>query len=141
MNSIEKDIEPDIDIICELTLSLDSIAYFNNYENVFIVDTVIAKTNSIGEVHAFPLDKYKPSLHLENMHDVSLPALIELAKKLDYQLPDNIVIITINILDNLTIKNKFSSDLIAGYDNILGRIKTILGKQLTPGIQQVSRST
>lgn len=126
LEKLEKTIGKEIDVVSELTLSLDLIKYFDRYKSIIIIDTYISKDDAVGALKVFTLDGYFPTLHLENIHDISLPDLFSVAMKLGYEVPQQIKIIAINIVDNETISCRLTKELKEGFEGLFVEVQEVV---------------
>jgi len=117
---------PEADYLLFLTVSLDILHEISGYRKILIIDTIISKNGIPGKVKMYTLPDYEPTLHLENAHDISLPRLIDLAKKLNIPLTNDIQIISIEISDHITISSQMSPVVSANYLSILNHVRLII---------------
>ncbi len=129
IDDLKSEFEEKTDFTTALTGSLDLINEINGYENLLILDTIKSVNGEPGAVNDFDLDDYRPTMHLENFHDSSLPVTIALGRKLGYELPKKIHIITVEISDNKTISDKLSSQLSIKYNSIYRKIRHLVEQQ------------
>ena len=130
IDDLKNEFEEKTDFTTALTGSLDLINEINGYENLLILDTIKSVNGEPGSVNAFSLENYQPTTHLENFHDSSFPDTIALGRKLGYELPKKIHIITIEIIDNKTISNKLSLQVSLKYKSIYNKIKHLVGQYI-----------
>ena len=130
IDDLKSEFEEKTDFTTALTGSLDLINEINGYENLLILDTIISVNGEPGSVNDFDLDDYQPTMHLENFHDSSLPVTIALGRKLGYELPKKIHIITVEISDNKTISNQLSPQISLKYNAIYQEIMRLVGQHI-----------
>ena len=116
-----------------LTLSLDVLEEIITYEKIIIIDTVKSSQKKPGTVTIYPLQKYQPTLHLENMHDISFPNLIMLGAFLGYSITKDIEIISIEVHDHTTISTAYSSEIEVSFSSIFSKIKKTIALSLKSG--------
>lgn len=114
-----------------LTLSLDLLNDINGYSKIIVIDTVKTRQGSPGYVQCYSLRNYQPTLHLENIHDISFPDMAELGKLLDYSIPEDISIIAIEIVDHETITNELSPLISLAYTSIYSKVLQMIRSQIT----------
>ncbi len=115
-----------IDLILNPVLSIDLLPGVEDYKRLIFIDTVLVGEKEPGYVHFLSLENYKPTLHLENYHDISLKTFIELGIHLGFNITQDIMIIAIEIRENLNISEKMTDQLEGEQDEILKRIKGFL---------------
>lgn len=121
---------PNTDYKLFSTLSLDVLEEIAGYKKIVILDTIKTIDSVPGRVDMFTINNYSPTLHLENLHDISLPVLIKVGKQTGYTITDEISIITIEILDYLTISTRLSPAISDLYHSIFNRVRDLLCKEI-----------
>ena len=109
---------------------MDTLEQIKDYKKIIILDTVKTRSGITGTVSVYPVQEYLPTLHLENLHDVSLPVLIKLGRNLGYSIAEEIYIISIEIADHTTISNNLSHRITELYSSILTSVHGILNKEI-----------
>lgn len=117
---------PGIDLILNPILSIDLLPGVEVYKRLIFIDTVLVCDKEPGNVHFFSIETYKPTLHLENYHDISLKTFIELGIHLGFNITQDIIIIAIEIRENLNISEKMTIQLERERNGILEKIKNFL---------------
>jgi hydrogenase maturation protease len=124
LEDLKQEFEDAYEIINELTLALDHIVYFEDFEHIVILDTILETNTSPGRVNHFTLDNYTPTIHLESFHDISLPALLEVVHQLEKKAPIKIVVITITIRENKNISMELSDELQLVYNEVYEHVRS-----------------
>ena len=107
-----------------LVFNLDIVNDIKGYKTLILVDACEDETEGI--INSFQLEDYILTLHLSNYHDTSLPEGIAFGRKMDFEIPEKIEIITISIKDIGLIDNDLSENLKKKYDYILEKTEEIL---------------
>ncbi|MBM3404939.1 MAG: hydrogenase maturation protease [Bacteroidetes bacterium] len=109
---------------------LETIELFAGYETVIIIDAIKTRDGSPGDVYYFTPEDFKETLHLSNLHDVNFLMAMELGKKLGYQLPGDIHIIAVEIVEDEVFSRDFSPAIQGSYpqikEEIIGIVHDIL---------------
>lgn len=105
---------------------LDLIAILDGYTRAVLIDTIKTDNGSPGEIMHFLLPEFSETFHLSSLHDVSFRHVLELAKMLEYKLPDEIRVIAIEIADNTLLTHSFSEALQSKADDILDWVISFL---------------
>lgn len=105
---------------------LELLEYINGYKGVVFIDTLKTEKGIPGCVHTFSVDDYRETLHLSCRHDVSFQMTLEIGKTLGFDLPENILIIGIEILEDLVFGSMLSEDLKHYYPAILTQVKNMV---------------
>lgn len=115
-----------VDFKCELTLSLDTLINIQEYSKIIFIDTVKSTNSCPGKVILREIKDYQPTIHLENIHDISLPQLVRVAESLDINLTKDISIISVEIVDNSTISADLSTAVANKKDHILDEAERMI---------------
>ena len=102
---------------------LELLEYINGYRGVVFIDTMKTEEGIPGRVHTFNLENYRETLHLSCRHDVSFQMSLEIGKTIGINLPDKMIIIGIEILEDLVFGSVLSDDLKNHYPAILTKVK------------------
>ena len=117
---------PGIDLILNPVLSIDLLPKVEDYKRLIFIDTVLVREKDPGRVHFLSLENYKPTLHLENYHDISLKTFIELGIHLGFNITQDIMIIAIEIIENLNISEKMSVQMERKQNEIFKKSKDFI---------------
>ena len=74
----------------------------------------------------------KDSFHLTNTHGVSIQQVMEMGIKLGIRMPEEVLVITVEISDNLQISNNLSPEISNSYENILNKITSHIANPPLP---------
>lgn len=103
---------------------LELLEYINAYKGVVFIDTLKTEKGIPGNVYLYSVDDYRETLHLSCRHDVSFHMSLEIGKTLGFDIPDEILIIGVEILEDLEFGASLSNDLEYLYPDILTQVKT-----------------
>ena len=105
---------------------LEVLEFIKDYREVIIFDAIKTKDGRPGEVYLLTPDDFTETCHLSNFHDVSFLTALKLGEKLDMQLPEIIIIIAVEIVEDTVFGSSLSPRLVEKYNGIIKEVKTIL---------------
>jgi hydrogenase maturation protease len=105
---------------------LELLEYINGYKGVVFIDTIKTDRASPGRVHVFSSLDYQETLHLSCRHDVSFKLSLEMGRKLGFTIPERILILGIEILEDLVFGAGLSDDMRHRYNGICQKVKEIV---------------
>jgi hydrogenase maturation protease len=112
---------------------LEILESINAYKGVVFLDTILTRDNNPGRLHVCSPPDYRETLHLSCRHDVDFRTALEIGRKTGFIIPENLLVIGIEILEDLEFGNTLSNDLGEQYDAILSLV--------TNHIEEFSRLT
>jgi len=123
-----KDLVPagDFDFECLFIGGLELLEYINGYQGVIFIDTIKTVQHAAGKVHVFTTGNYQETLHLSCQHDVSFKMSLEMGKKLGFIIPEKILVLGIEILEDLEFNASLSDDLKHRYNGIRREVKNLV---------------
>ena len=123
-----KDLVPagDFDFECLYIGGLELLEYINGYRGVVFIDTVMTDQQSAGEVHVFTTGDYRETLHLSCRHDVSFKMSLEMGRRLGFTIPEKILVLGIEILEELEFGASLSNELEHRYKGIRTEVKNLV---------------
>jgi hydrogenase maturation protease len=107
---------------------MEIIEFISGYQKVIIIDAIRTKEGIPGTVSHFTPADFKETLHLSSFHDMNFLTALEFAKKLNLQLPGQIDIIAIEIVEDLTFSNEFSPIIAEKFDQIYNEVVRLVYK-------------
>ena len=113
---------PQIDYCFSSIGGLEILEFIQGYSKGVLIDTVESEDRIEGRVSVMNRDDYKETLHLSSPHDLNFKTTLSLGKKLGYHIPDQIMIIAIEIIPDLILTNRLSRNIQAGFMQILDEI-------------------
>jgi len=81
------------------------------YDKAIIIDAIQTKDGNIGEVYRLEVSQLNVTRHAASPHDVNLATALELGKRLNLALPQEISIIAIEIPSTYTFTEECSPDV------------------------------
>lgn len=83
----------------------------SGYNKIVIIDAVKTNDGKVGEIYKFKINDLKMSNRLRSPHDVSLFHAIEIGKKLNMSITDDITIYAIEVNDPYTFGECLTNEL------------------------------
>lgn len=102
---------------------LELLEYINGYKGIVFIDTLMTEPGNPGSLHVFTMEDFRETLHLSCRHDVSFQLLLKMGKTLGFNIPERILIIGIEILEDLEFSSVLSDDLKDHYPKILAQVR------------------
>jgi len=101
---------------------LELLEFIQGYSRLVIVDTIVSEDITEGRVNVLSTDD-RDTLHLSSPHDMSFNTALAMGRKLGFSMPDQIMIIAIEIVPDLTICISLSKNIQARVEGILSETK------------------
>jgi len=118
--------QPGIDYDTAFLGGLDLLDYIQGYETVVFIDAIRTRNGIPGNVYQLCLSDFKETLHLSNIHDISFLTALELGKKLGFNMPKQVHIIAIEIVEDLIYSNSFSRPIQERYEDIYKEVREFI---------------
>lgn len=107
---------------------LEILEFIQGFQKVILIDAIKTKDGIPGDVYLFTLDDFKETLHLSNLHDISFLTAMKLGTKLGFEMPEDMKIIAIEIIEDLVFSNDFTEPLQKRYNEIYKDIEIFLSE-------------
>ncbi len=105
---------------------LELLEDISGYTRIFMIDAIKTAGGRPGNVYFLSPDDFRASMHISNLHDISFITALELGKKLNYELPSEILIIAVEISEDLEFSETLSPALQKQYPGILSKVYKFL---------------
>lgn len=112
-----------LDFMTMASGGLEILEIIKDYKQVIIVDAIKTEGGVPGDIYYLTPSNFKETLHISSFHDVSFLTGLKLADKLDMAVPEQIDIIAIEILEDLTFSSAFSKPIADQYSAIFEEVK------------------
>ena len=118
--------DPDIhyDIAC--CGGLEIVEYIKDYERVIFIDAIRTQEGRPGDVYYFRPSDFQETSHLSNLHDVSFITALKLGHTLNLGLPNDLHIIAVEIIEDMTFSEELTLELKERYPEILEKVLEIV---------------
>ena len=117
-----------IDFLNVFLGGLDILELIQGYEKVIFIDAIITKDGVPGTVYHFRPADFKETLHLSNLHDANFLTALELGKKMGMQIPEDIHIIAIEIIEDRIFSNSLSPEMEMKYQEVFEEVLNLVHK-------------
>jgi hydrogenase maturation protease len=115
-----------IDYKVSATGGLEILELIRDYKRVIILDAIKTENGIPGTIYHFDPSGFKETLHISSFHDVSFLTALEMAGMLKINIPDQIEIIAIEIVEDMTFGSDLTPVLQEKFHEILREIKDCL---------------
>jgi hydrogenase maturation protease len=102
---------------------LELLEFIQDYSILVLIDTIETSDGTEGRVRLMKKGDHRETMHLSSPHDMSFETACSLGKKLGFSIPENIMIIAVEIIPDLVLSNKLSRNITENYKDILAEIK------------------
>ena len=104
--------------------------FMGGFKRAIIIDAIRTDGGTPGDVYHLTPDNFKETLHLSSFHDMNFLVALEFAKKMEIDIPAQIDIIAIEIVEDLTFSNDFSPSIEKKYNEIYLQVAILVEKLL-----------
>lgn len=127
VRDLQKDLKQEnISFMTAAAGGLEILEMIKEFYRVVIIDAIKTRDGIPGTIYYLTPANFKETLHISSFHDVNFLTALKLAEKLEISIPEQIDIIAIEIVEDLTFSNDFSKELAGKYDDIYLKIKGFL---------------
>ena len=109
---------------------LEIVEYIKGYEKVVFIDAIRTRDGKPGEVYYFKPSDFRESMHLSNLHDVNFLTALKLGNTLDMNLPSDLHIIAVEIIEDMEFSEEFTMPLQKMYPGILEKVLVLVNEIL-----------
>jgi hydrogenase maturation protease len=117
---------PDVQFDTASCGGLEIMEYIQGYKKVVFIDAIRTREGKPGDVYYFVPSDFRETLHLSSLHDVQFLTALKLGKTLDMNLPSDLHIIAIEIIEDMEFSEEFTTVLKEKYPDILERVFTLV---------------
>lgn len=126
----EKITDPNLKYDTAAIGGMELIEMIRDYDHVIIIDAIKTQNGIPGSVYYLTPENFKETSHISNLHDISFLTALQMAKNLNIFITDNIDIIAIEILEDLTFGDCFTPQLQEKYEEIKKEVETMVKELL-----------
>jgi hydrogenase maturation protease len=110
---------------------LEIMEYIKGYERVIFIDSIRNRDGKPGDVYYFVPSDFKETSHLSSLHDINFLTALELGNSLNMDLPFDLHIIAVEIIEDMEFSEEFTPKLKEKYpairENVFALVKHVLG--------------
>lgn len=105
---------------------LEIMELISGYNKVIIIDSIHTSSGRAGDVYHLKPSDFKKTSNLSGIHDVNFLTSLDLGKVLGYNMPDEIHIIGVEVLEDREFGERFTSLLEGKYPEILKKVSKLV---------------
>lgn len=114
----------------EHAINIGVLGEIAGYEKLIIVDSIKTGNDSVGTVKLLTLEDIENYTGAYSTHQISLSDLFKVGEKMDFDMPKELYIISVEIKDNETITEDYSPEIESLYDSVLSEILDIMNQRV-----------
>jgi hydrogenase maturation protease len=99
---------PEINFITASTGGMEILELIRDYQQVVIIDAIITQNGNPGTMYHITPGEFKETLNISSFHDISFLTALKLAENLKINIPSQIDIIAVEIVEDMTFGTEFS---------------------------------
>lgn len=107
---------------------LEILEFIQGYYTVIFIDAIKTVEGEIGEVNLYTPNNFTETLHLSNLHDTSFLTALELGKSLDFDIPEKMYIITVEIKEDMVFSEYFTEELAIKYEAVKEKVVDLINE-------------
>ena len=115
-----------IDFLNVFIGGLEIIELIRGYEKVIFIDAIITKDGLPGTVYHFKPEDFKETLHLSNLHDANFLTALDLGRKMEMNVPEDIHIIAIEIIEDRVFSEHLSPEIQMMFPGIFEKVLNLV---------------
>ncbi len=107
---------------------LDVMEYFQGYKKVIVIDAIRTPDGKPGNIYHFTHSDFRETSNLSNLHDVNFITALNLGNILEIELPSDIHVIAVEILEDREFSESFTPELERQFPEILNKVTDLIRK-------------
>ncbi|MBT3224568.1 MAG: hydrogenase maturation protease [Proteobacteria bacterium] len=107
-----------VDYEVAATGGLNILEMAEGYQRALFVDAIKTKGGVPGDVYWLTDESFDNALHLTSVHDISFLQAFELGRALNLEVPTEVKVVAVEIVEDLVFSNEFSPPVAARWDEI-----------------------
>lgn len=76
---------------------IELIDILADYKKALIIDAIKTDGGIPGAVHRLTIDDFERTVHLANIHGINLPTAVEIGRRLEVPMPEEIIILAVEV--------------------------------------------
>jgi hydrogenase maturation protease len=105
---------------------LEIMEYIRGYEKVVFIDSIRSRNGKPGDVYYFIPSDFRETSHLSSLHDINFLTALKLGDSLNMDLPVDLHIIAVEIIEDMEFSEEFTPLLKEKYPAILEDVFTLV---------------
>ncbi len=118
-----------VDIICSADSGFNLLDHMFGYDVVILIDSIVTGKGPVGEVYEFSTTDFTNHIPF-SIHSTDISSILEYSKKCGFHVPEKVYFLAVEIEDNQTFQEGFSTAIETRkkdiFQNIKSRLQTIL---------------
>jgi len=110
---------------------LEIMEHIKGYEKVVFIDAFHTPEGNPGDVFYFVPAEFRETSNLSNLHDINFLTALELGNTLNMDLPSDLHIIAIKIIEDLEFSEEFTEPLKKRYPGILEEVFKLVNQVIS----------
>ncbi len=102
--------------------------YIKGYDKVIFIDAIRTRNGKPSDVYYFIPSDFRETSHLSNLHDIYFLTALKLGNKLELNLPVDLHIIAVEIIEDLEFSEDLTLPLKRKYPQILKKVLSLIKK-------------
>ena len=102
---------PDLTLMESSASGLTLLDLITGYDKVIIIDAIQTEGGHAGKIYRLNTENLSDTRHLGSPHSINLATALELGKKLGIALPQEIIILAIEVVDVTTFSEKCTPEV------------------------------
>lgn len=111
-----------VDYEVAATGGLTILEMAEGYQRALFVDAIKTRGGVPGDVYWLTDESFDNALHLTSVHDISFLQAFELGRVLNLEVPDEVHVVAVEIVEDLVFSNEFSPPVAARWEEIRDRV-------------------
>jgi len=121
----------DTKILADISIAgLGLVELIRGYDNVILVDSIQTGKNSVGTVIKLQPEEFSFALHTSHYHNIDIFTALEFGNQMYDDLPKNIQIIGIEIINPMEFSDELSFELQNKFEEIVNQVYQIIIQEL-----------
>ena len=118
--------DPNIQFDTACCGGLEIVEYIKGFEKVVFIDAIRSRDGKPGDVYYFIPSDFRETKHLSNLHDVNFLIALNLGNTLNMNLPSDLHIIAVEIIEDMEFSEELTMPLKEKYPGILEKVLVLL---------------
>ena len=125
-----QNLPPDVDVVCLAVGGISLMESLIGYAKAIIIDAIVSQRAPLGTIKRFTLEELSDpsSGHLSSAHDTSLQNALRIGRELGVQLPDEIIVITVESQRVYEFSEELSPAITAAIPSVINILQAILAQ-------------
>ena len=105
---------------------LEIMEYIRGYDKAVLIDAIRTRNGKPGNVYSFIPSDFKETSNLSNLHDVNFLTALHLGNILELNLPSDLNIIAVEIIEDMEFSEELTPVLKEKYPEILEKVSALI---------------